>query len=573
MSFGLMRRGAHARTMLGCSPAELDPKLREEVRQLRFYIIQCLMLLNYTQPHRYIIEIFLLFLWGSSETAEDYNWIVASLLTRLAMRMGYHRDPRGFPNISPFEGEMRRRVWCLVRQADIWFSYLAGMPSIVPEELTDSEDPKNISDEDLHEDIVELPPSKPAYVETSISFLNVKGNVLKALNHVLHHVQKPCGASYDEVMRIDQELRAARDSAPTFLWPGDFSGDRPVFNVYLGWAIYSIYHKAQCVLHRRFLRVETENSRYEYSRSQVIESARRLLQLQALLNTEAKPGGHLQGLITHLTLPLLGDLIMAAFLLTMHVLQLRSKNTGAPVSASASSPIPSRASQEEEEILSQLHESYEIWGEHRDFSKLTLKAHVLLSISMDRLKERTTSAPSYDYHEKPDGFNRPSVARANNSGMPNFGANAASMPGGDGGGNGVIPSIDEMSADPRIPASSGVPPAFDNNSDMMDFPPSSYLDPASTTSASFPMALSQTQPGGAQMPMLPTPTSATATTTTAPAASVANGVQGAGVVPDVDMNPLMRLSMPLTPYAWMESLANVPESDLSWVSREAVALI
>lgn len=38
-------------------------------------------------------------------------WLMNGVTLRVAMRMGYHRDPSNFTGISPFHGEMRRRVW------------------------------------------------------------------------------------------------------------------------------------------------------------------------------------------------------------------------------------------------------------------------------------------------------------------------------------------------------------------------------------------------------------------------------------------------------------------------------
>lgn len=38
-------------------------------------------------------------------------WLMNGVVVRVAMRMGYHRDPSTFKGMSPFHGEMRRRVW------------------------------------------------------------------------------------------------------------------------------------------------------------------------------------------------------------------------------------------------------------------------------------------------------------------------------------------------------------------------------------------------------------------------------------------------------------------------------
>lgn len=44
------------------------------------------------------------------------GWSFFAMTVRLAMRAGYHRDACSYPEIKPFEAEMRRRVWSLMRQ-------------------------------------------------------------------------------------------------------------------------------------------------------------------------------------------------------------------------------------------------------------------------------------------------------------------------------------------------------------------------------------------------------------------------------------------------------------------------
>ena len=44
------------------------------------------------------------------------GWSFFAMTVRLAMRAGYHRDASSYPEIKPFEAEMRRRVWSLMRQ-------------------------------------------------------------------------------------------------------------------------------------------------------------------------------------------------------------------------------------------------------------------------------------------------------------------------------------------------------------------------------------------------------------------------------------------------------------------------
>ncbi|KAH7111730.1 hypothetical protein B0J13DRAFT_576554 [Dactylonectria estremocensis] len=55
----------------------------------------------------FLIYIFLIRL----EESQRYIWSLAGLISRVAVGIGLHRDGSHFPDITPFEAEMRRRVW------------------------------------------------------------------------------------------------------------------------------------------------------------------------------------------------------------------------------------------------------------------------------------------------------------------------------------------------------------------------------------------------------------------------------------------------------------------------------
>jgi hypothetical protein len=54
------------------------------------------------------------------------SYLLSGTMMRLALQQGYHRDPSQFPNLSVFQGEMRRRIWSAVNQHDLLFSVLIG---------------------------------------------------------------------------------------------------------------------------------------------------------------------------------------------------------------------------------------------------------------------------------------------------------------------------------------------------------------------------------------------------------------------------------------------------------------
>jgi Fungal specific transcription factor domain len=92
---------------------------------------------RYQKARPYSVEALLLYgvcKYMREEVPDKDAWMIMGISARLAMNMGYHRDPRHLANISPFEGEMRRRTFFIVEIFDLLFSFQAGLPAIIHEE-------------------------------------------------------------------------------------------------------------------------------------------------------------------------------------------------------------------------------------------------------------------------------------------------------------------------------------------------------------------------------------------------------------------------------------------------------
>jgi hypothetical protein len=81
---------------------------------------------------------------------QSTTWCLLGTLTRKAVLMGLHRDPSRFTEFTPFEAEMRRRLWwaiCLVdwQCGDMQYSELS-----ISERTFDTELPASIEDQDLY---------------------------------------------------------------------------------------------------------------------------------------------------------------------------------------------------------------------------------------------------------------------------------------------------------------------------------------------------------------------------------------------------------------------------------------
>lgn len=220
MLYAMMRLAMLSYYHDGEEPPEFKGKSLDMSKSFRHLMCQCLILADYTKPYPYLIETLVLHMHADFSETKEANvrvWILCGIIARLAMRMGYHRDSKMFPNITPFQGEMRRRVWAYLGQADLLFSFQVGMPSMLRPGDTDTELPRNLFDEDFGPDSKEIPPARPNDQSTPVSYMIAKSRLSAAFGRVIEHTSLVKNAPYEVVIDIDAELRRARDLIPEHL--------------------------------------------------------------------------------------------------------------------------------------------------------------------------------------------------------------------------------------------------------------------------------------------------------------------------------------------------------------------
>ncbi|KAI1304394.1 hypothetical protein F5Y03DRAFT_178425 [Xylaria venustula] len=102
------------------------------------------------------------------------TWTLTGLLMRIGVGIGLHRDGSHFPNVSPFEAEIRRRVWyhiCLLdsRVGDCQVSIVG-----ITENLFDTKPPSNLNDADIKPDMTALPVASEGYTDSTLCILRCK---------------------------------------------------------------------------------------------------------------------------------------------------------------------------------------------------------------------------------------------------------------------------------------------------------------------------------------------------------------------------------------------------------------
>ncbi|KAF4496754.1 transcriptional regulatory [Fusarium agapanthi] len=356
------------------SPAALSMErdLQKMADTYRLRIGQCLVLGNYTKGGPYVLETLMLYIAAelfSSTDAEIDIWILTGNTVQIALHMGYHRDPKHFKGMSSFAAEMRRRVWATLVEMDLGLSAQMGLPRMIKQWQTDTQEPSNLQDSDFDKTTVEMPPSRPDTELTPILYRLVKARLMTTVGYIWDFAADVRPYTYTEVERMDSKLDEARKSIPDCLKWHSFARcitDSPQ-NIMQKVVLETLVYRAKIVLHRKFMFGPPANS--ANSKRIVLESALKLLDYQHMLQEETQPFCQLyqerwrvSSLVNH-------DFLLATSILCYYL--QNTKREGMQVSESA--PM-------DETILVSLRRSYDIWLQSSDSSKEARKVVKALNV-------------------------------------------------------------------------------------------------------------------------------------------------------------------------------------------------
>ncbi|KIW13771.1 hypothetical protein PV08_08962 [Exophiala spinifera] len=325
--------------------------------------VQCLILARYTTGGPYILETLIMILAGEcilvKESATD-GWLLISMILHLAMRMGYHRDPDHFPGISPFEGEMRRRIWTTILSLDLGISLERGLPRSATDKHIDTKQPSNLRDCDFDEDTTEMPSPRPETEWTPVLPLIARGRLVRALGLVCDVIADINLPSYDEVVKIDTLLEDVhkRGIPPVLRWetmphPITDSPNLVIQRV----SVETTYYKSRILLHRMALTscpVRQPPERDRESARICLDSALKILSFQAMLHEESQPLGRLCQLRWKVTHIFNQDVLLATSVLCLYLQEVDKFELSETAGQTTCLP---RA----EEVRQQLTISQQIW--------------------------------------------------------------------------------------------------------------------------------------------------------------------------------------------------------------------
>lgn len=347
---------------------------------------QCLVQSNYIVAGQYKVEGLFLYTMGEFYKKHDVKSGVAYLLgitIKLAMQMGYHRDPQQFPAISAYEGEMRRRAWVFLCQLDALISFEVGVPRTIQDGQYDTELPRNLSDQDFSEETLHLPPSRPLSEITTSTYVISKSRLMIVFGKILDMAFSRIPVTYEETLEVDRRLEEAHSLMPPAykIRPINQSLADPPELIFRRFTLLNVYQKARCVLHRRYLGEEHTNMRYAYSRMVCISASKKILQVHADLHREIQPGGLLYRNRLFPNSIQYNDYLLAAMILCMELSYNHA--AGSPESRNDDVAVVVK---DRDDLISTLENSHQILKDLSQQSTDAQKAHAALTIMLRRVK-------------------------------------------------------------------------------------------------------------------------------------------------------------------------------------------
>lgn len=388
MCYAMLSMALNSYHRAGDEPAEYRGTSGQMSETYAEWTAQCLVAADFTQPVNYMIEALIFYSCAEYARRRDVEtglWMLQGMITRLAMRMGMHRDSAPYASISPFLGEMRRRWWSVIRTVDILLSFQCGLPSMIHSSFTNTALPTNLYDEEFGPDSTSLPPSRASTENTPVTFMISHTRITYVLGSIQELSVSLTNASYDVCMKLDAELRDAYSQIPEHLRLAcrDGSSLDSANLVMQRFTLDLAYHKSQCVLHRKFLSPARKDARYAYSRRVCLESCLEMLEHQSTLFSEGQPGGRLRSVTWAISTSLTThDFLLAAMIVCLDLYYTAQ----AEAEGQTLSEMYQWAVDRRDAMFKAIERAVSIWETLKDQSMEAYKASSILKVMLEKLR-------------------------------------------------------------------------------------------------------------------------------------------------------------------------------------------
>jgi hypothetical protein len=254
---------------------------------------------------------------------------------------------------------------------------------MVPLSNANTQPPRNLRNDDLDEDTIELPDSRPLDHITNLSLPLAKNALVGVCGRIASYLQDEHVPS-NIVTQLDHDLKAAWESVPDYfrVHPLGQSLTDPSHVIMWRYAVEQVYWTSLLLLHRKHVFTGPDNAGGPKNKEpdpherDCIDAALKLLQYQAELHQETQPSGRLYHLKHPARFSTKNDYFLAAVFIC---LELNSRTVSLKSTGS-------KDSYRELEMLAALENTYHVWQEIGHESPEALKASNILLVMLSKLR-------------------------------------------------------------------------------------------------------------------------------------------------------------------------------------------
>ncbi|KAI1735921.1 fungal-specific transcription factor domain-containing protein [Xylaria scruposa] len=167
---------------------------RQLVARYRFATEQALSRANcVTTSEIVVLQAFVLFLILVRRYDDTrFSSALTGLVVKIAQSLGLHRDGTYFDNISPFDVEMRRRLWWAICILDLRSAEDQGCELTVVERSFDTRFPLNVNDSDISPEMTDFPPERVGSTDMTFCLIRYELCALSRRVHTAASGLAPC---------------------------------------------------------------------------------------------------------------------------------------------------------------------------------------------------------------------------------------------------------------------------------------------------------------------------------------------------------------------------------------------
>ncbi|KAI1804254.1 fungal-specific transcription factor domain-containing protein [Daldinia bambusicola] len=173
------------------------------IKKYRFATEQALAKANFlVTSELVVVQAFTLFLVLVRRYDDTrFAWTLTGLAIRISQSLGIHREGTEFDGLSPFDVEMRRRLWWAICILDLRSAEDQGTELTIAERTYDTQFPLNINDADLSPEMTEFPEEKTGPTDMTFCLIRYEICALARKIHFATNGMAPCRARSNEEER------------------------------------------------------------------------------------------------------------------------------------------------------------------------------------------------------------------------------------------------------------------------------------------------------------------------------------------------------------------------------------